>query len=105
MKKINLFLLFVFVTLSINGVTINIPEDYSTIQGGIDAAEDGDEVIVAPGTYVENINFEGKAITLVNGIYPSGTHNTSWNAEGFGSGIYLLRFITDEHCEMKLSPR
>ena len=43
---------------------INIPDDHETIQGGIDASEDGDTVLVQPGSYHHNINFEGKAITL-----------------------------------------
>lgn len=43
---------------------INIPADYPTIQLGINAAEDGNTVLVQPGTYVENINFNGKNITV-----------------------------------------
>ncbi len=43
---------------------INIPDDYPTIQEGIDASSDGDTVLVQPGTYVENINFNGHNIVL-----------------------------------------
>jgi hypothetical protein len=44
--------------------TIKVPATQPTIQAGINAAENGDVVMVAPGTYLENINFYGKAITV-----------------------------------------
>ncbi|MHC4942115.1 MAG: right-handed parallel beta-helix repeat-containing protein [Planctomycetota bacterium] len=44
--------------------TIIVPDDYPTIQEAIDAAANKDRVIVKPGTYVENIDFLGKAITV-----------------------------------------
>ncbi len=55
------------------GDTIHVPADYSNIQDAITAANDWDEVIVSPGTYVENINFEGKAITVKSSDGPAVT--------------------------------
>ncbi len=39
---------------------------FKTIQEGIDAASDGAVVVVAEGTYLENIHFHGKNITLTS---------------------------------------
>jgi len=52
---------------------IHVPADYSTIQSAIDAAVDGDAVLVAPGTYAENIDFKGKAITVKSADGPVAT--------------------------------
>ncbi|UCG50263.1 MAG: DUF1080 domain-containing protein [Phycisphaerales bacterium] len=50
------------------GRTITVDDDgaaeFKSIQAAIDDANDGDEIIVEIGTYVEAIDFSGKAITL-----------------------------------------
>ena len=46
------------------GAVITVPGDYSSIQAAIDASVDGDEIIVSPANYYENINFGGKNIVL-----------------------------------------
>jgi hypothetical protein len=56
--------------------TINVPEDQTTIQNGINAAVDGDTVLVQPGIYFENINFSGKNI-VVTSLYAA-TQDTSY---------------------------
>jgi parallel beta-helix repeat protein len=47
--------------------TIHVPVDAPTIQSAIDAARNGDTVFVSPGTYNENLDFKGKAITVTTG--------------------------------------
>ncbi|MFC1890153.1 nitrous oxide reductase family maturation protein NosD [Thermodesulfobacteriota bacterium] len=70
--------------------TIHVPSDQPTIQAGIDAAVDGDLVLVAPGIYVENIDFLGKAITLRS---EAGSEGTVIDGNQAGS---VVSFISGE---------
>jgi len=53
--------------------TIVIPYDKATIQEGIDISKDGDTILVAPGLYVENIDFLDRVITVTTMFGPDST--------------------------------
>lgn len=55
------------------GATLRVPGDHSTIQAAIDAANNGDTILVAPGTYVERITLDGKNIKLMAETSACGT--------------------------------
>ncbi len=60
-----LTILLITFSVSLNARIIHVPADSLSIQGGISGAVHGDTVLVATGTYVENIDFIGKAITVL----------------------------------------
>jgi parallel beta-helix repeat protein len=64
-----------------DAATIRVPADVPTIQNAIDVAAPGETVLVAPGAYVEQIDFRGKAITVTS---EQGPETTSINANGAG---------------------
>lgn len=65
MKKFLLIVAFVLCCAQVQAQIYRVsPGHYSSIQQAIDDAENSDVIIVDPNTYLENINFLGKAITV-----------------------------------------
>ncbi len=70
MKKFLLiFLGLLFITGSLFANVLQVPQQFGSIQEAITTAADGDVVLVAEGTYYENINFMGKKITVTSLFY------------------------------------
>ena len=92
--KYLLFILCLFVTSFIYSATINIPEDYPTIQEGIDIATTGDTVFVSIGTYSPETgeNFPIMMISNIN-LIGEDEKTTILDAQQSGS------VVTMDNCE------
>ncbi len=75
-----------------SAVIINVPGDYPTIQEGIDAAQNGDTVLVAPGEYWENPIIEEKNILITSS---GGTENTLIR------GFFIFEGNIDSTCVLR----
>jgi hypothetical protein len=68
--------------------TLEVPGQFSTIQAALTAASDGDTVLVAPGTYLENdLTFDGKEIYLTSS---DGADQTVIDGGGARPVFYLV---------------
>ena len=95
-----LLLLCIFITLFPNFplcsstiiVDINGTGDYTTIQEGINNSQNGDTILVYPGTYYENIDYDGKNITVASKYYTTGdeTYVDSTIIDGNKNGSCVL---------------
>ncbi len=94
MKILMIVLCLVFV-LHLSATIINIPDDYPTIQEGIDVSVSADTVLVQPGTYYENINYNGKAITIGSQYLTSQDSSYIVNTIIDGSNIGNIVIIED----------
>ena len=87
--------------LHLSATIINIPSDQPTIQAGINATVDTDTVLVQPGTYVENINYSGKNITVASLFLT--TQDTTYISQTVIDGDSLDSVVTFESGEDSFS--
>ena len=60
---------FILLVSFLSATIINVPDDYSTIQAGINASDDGDTVLIAQGIYFENLILQKEIVLTSNAIY------------------------------------
>lgn len=87
MRPVGAIPLFIIMMSFSFAATINVPSDIITIQGGIDSAEAGDTVLVASGVYFENLNYNGKGITVISS---SGPENTTIDGAAKGPVLQMV---------------
>jgi len=85
------------VTLLEHQTLLNVPSDFSTIQSAIDFAWTADTVLVQTGTYYENINYNGKNITVASLFFT--TQDTSYISQTIIDGDYDDNVVTFESGE------
>jgi hypothetical protein len=69
MKEFTILCIGLVMAVAVQAQIIHVPVDYPTIQKGINAAVPGDTILVAEGTYYEQINFLGKKPLMVASQY------------------------------------
>lgn len=75
----------------------HVPGEYPTIQDGINDCSGGDTLLVAPGTYYENLNFNGQYLVLASMYLTTGDQDyiASTVIDGGASG-HVVIFHTGE---------
>lgn len=98
-----LLLAVVFVHLTFEpgqaAATLRVPQDYPTIQAAIDAAQNDDVVLVAPGTYNGPILISGKRIIVASEFYttddPARVKQTILDGQGADNVVSIDKTATD----------
>ena len=83
--------------IAAEGITRNVPGKYSTIQAAINAANDGDTILIADGTYNEKLIDINKAVTIASNYLVDGkdSHISSTIVNGGKSisGEYIFETV------------
>ena len=83
------------------GVTRRVPEDYATIQAGVDAAAPGDMVLIGEGTYKEEVIVTTPSVTIRgvdrNKVILHGENTRANGITVYANGVVLENLTARNH--------
>ncbi len=85
----------------LEAATLRVPSQYATIQQAVDASQNGDEVLVAPGIYTEVITITNKALTLKS---ESGYANTEIRGpnQPVNTDLFIISIYNSQNLKCKI---
>jgi len=89
---LNIFIILATSLIFANGVqavTLRVPREYATIQEAVNAASDGDQILVQGKAFTETVNFKGKTLTICS-IRSERETNCFSSSPGLTGDIELL---------------
>ena len=105
MKTISIIILLLLSVL-LSAQTITVKQDgtgdFTTIQAAVDSAQNGDTVLVWPGIYFENINYNGKNIVLGSLLLTTGNESYKYNTiiDGYNKGSCVVVNNNETNAEL-----
>ena len=85
------------ITLFEHTTILNVPAQFSSIQAAINYSSNADTVLVQPGIYYENINFNGKTIIVASNFLT--TSDTSYISQTIIDGSHNTSVVSIENAE------
>ena len=83
-------LISMFLTSAALADTLQVPSDFPTIASALKAADDGDKILLATGTYFEsNLYIEDPNIQIIGDVNPDGTPSVIIDGSKSTKGIIL----------------